>query len=335
MSSERLSIALAASLALTFAASAARADERTDTRSAALEQARQHFERGTSLARTGRCDLARVELLASLALVERPNAYFNLARCDERLERRADALREYLAFLDRADAGDGHRAEVRGRIEALRHEVATLNVEADIEGAEVVLDGESLGAAPSSRFVDPGTVVVVVRHEGFEVATRTIALARGETQTWSVSLVPIVVPAAAADEPMADLAPAFDDEPSAPPPRTRTRARFGRGPFYAGLALTGSSLVFGASFGIHALRERAEGERIDPFDADARAAAQRRVRAASQVADIGYAATLGFAVATTIVGVFTDFRRPTDEGTIRVAPNATASSFGLAVTGRY
>jgi hypothetical protein len=84
-----------------------------------LEIARRHFQRATDLYAAGQYAEAIVEFEATREVHAVPALDFNIARCHDRLEHRADAIAAYQRYLDAVPhATDA--AETRERIEVLK-----------------------------------------------------------------------------------------------------------------------------------------------------------------------------------------------------------------------
>lgn len=119
---------------------------------------------------------------------------------------------------------------------------ALLHLDIRPEGAEVLLDGESLGHAPLPPFeVDPGTHDLLVRHPTHERGRQTLQLHAGETRTVKVALLATGLPPAEAPALVA---------PKPPPPWY--------GP-WAGIALASGLILGGAGGTLVAVDEEAAG----------------------------------------------------------------------------
>jgi hypothetical protein len=114
-------------------------------------------------------------------LVPSPKIQYNIGLAAEGLDRPAEAMRAYRAYLDAATNDDEkHQAHARARIAALRARVTFLDVTADLPGATVLVDGVDEGQLPLSRalVVNPGPHQVVVQPRGGE--TPWVRAIRGE-----------------------------------------------------------------------------------------------------------------------------------------------------------
>ena len=113
--------ALSLAAALTFAiggdARAQGLDEDPDTAAA-----RRHFEQGRELYGAGRFEAACAEFETANRVKPLPAFDYNLAKCNERLERWDAAIVAYERYLQNAPGGDA-APEVRARIDVLRARV--------------------------------------------------------------------------------------------------------------------------------------------------------------------------------------------------------------------
>src|SRR6185503_9225591 len=92
---------------------------------------------------------ALVPLREAQALFPSPKLYFNFGMIYERLGRSVDALESlerYLAEVEKPERG----AEARSSIRDLKRRVGTLLVRCDAPGAEILVDGASMGTVPTN-----------------------------------------------------------------------------------------------------------------------------------------------------------------------------------------
>jgi tetratricopeptide (TPR) repeat protein len=157
VSSER---ALALVCALSLLCGVARAQDE-----AQIAEARARFEQGISLADAGNCSGAIAEFNASLAIAPRPNTLFNIARCQETLNRYDLAIRAYEQYLELAPADDPDRATVEATMRQLRNLLGTIHVASNVP-AEVWLADRVVGDAPGDVLVPGGRHVIELRAEG-------------------------------------------------------------------------------------------------------------------------------------------------------------------------
>jgi hypothetical protein len=106
----------------------------------------------------------------------------------------------------------------------VRSHVGVITVTANVPGAEVRLDGRTIGKIPLDLpiFVDPGWYAVDVRAPGYASVGNVFEMKGGSSEAWDVQLEPSKVSAAAPtrQEP-APPAPNATQEPVSPAPKTR------------------------------------------------------------------------------------------------------------------
>jgi copper chaperone CopZ len=172
-------------LALPGAARAQPADTETDE-----ARARRHFETGASLYLEENYEGAAAEFEASYALRPVPVVLFNLAQTYRRLYRYGDAVDAYERYLrTESDLTTERRTAVRTTIAELRRGLAPVS-ETDVSGAEILVDGRSVGTTPleAPLALAAGTRVIEARLDGHAPAREEIRVIGGEAQTVVLSL---------------------------------------------------------------------------------------------------------------------------------------------------
>jgi hypothetical protein len=114
------------------------------------------------------------------ALVPSPKIQYNFGLAYNGLDRRAEAMRAFQAFL--ADAGDAAPATVakaRDYVTKLSHKVGTLEFTGETTGTEVSIDGRSYATA-TEVLVDPGSHQVTVDKSGRPPFLKRLSIAAGE-----------------------------------------------------------------------------------------------------------------------------------------------------------
>ncbi len=158
-------------------------------------QARLHFERGNGLMDVEDWDGAILEFERSLELHPTRAALFNLANCLEAVRAYRHAIGAYVRFLH--EYRDAARPEelqrVAERLQRLRSLVAEIAVNVNVPGAEILVDGESVGTAPLVEPVQvgPGRHAFEARAEGYATAQRVVPVASGDRVTIDLTLTEI------------------------------------------------------------------------------------------------------------------------------------------------
>ena len=211
-----------------------------------VEQARSDFERGAALYRAGDFRAALAAFEAAQARAPTPQTLFNIARCQERLDRLADAVDSYGAYLAAApDAPD--RAAVSARIDELRARLpleASLRISVEPQSV-VAVDGEPAGLSPVSVRLRPGAHHVRAAQDGYQPLERDVELAPGARVQLELSLVPLVPPLVATEQ----VPEAAVRNTVAPAPREQPRRWT-----YVTAGLAAACLVAGIAFGASANR---------------------------------------------------------------------------------
>jgi hypothetical protein len=236
----------AAALAQTPAADTARATELFKNGKAAfakgdLPEAERLFAEAWGLRKSS-------DIAANLAQSELEQQKFRLAA-----EHFSWALANLLP-----SASDAQRRAVEQGLAKARAEVGALRLEIQPEGSDVLVADQPLGRAPipGAVFVDPGEVILSVRHEGYVSLSKRVMVAKGTEQAVSIEL-PLK------EEPL---------PPAAPPPPTEAQPspvepsdRSSRKSLVPAIVATGFAVVGGAvglGFTLSANSEEKEADEL-------------------------------------------------------------------------
>lgn len=155
-------------------------------------------------------DMAEAERLFSEAFALRKSSDIaaNLAQSElEQQKFRAAAEHFQWALVNLLpSASDAQRKAVETGLARSRSEVAVLRLDIKPEGSDVLVSEQNLGKAPipAGVYVDPGEVIVSVKHDGFVAIDKRVLAAKGTEQAVEVSLV------AKDGAPVAEVGPAVD-----------------------------------------------------------------------------------------------------------------------------
>jgi hypothetical protein len=156
-----------------------------DSGSEALtDKARELHREGVALFKKKEYARARAAFLAAWSLKPHWSTAGNLADCEVKLGLYRDAAEHFAIFVrgsEREKEPVPERATARYR-EAVRH-VGSIEVRVTPTGAEVLVDGKAVGAAPLEGpvFVDPGQHTIAARLGG-KMASQAVELRAGETR---------------------------------------------------------------------------------------------------------------------------------------------------------
>lgn len=218
-------------------------------------EARVYFEEGNRLFEKANRSRAaqRTELLKralesyvdSLQIVRSRNALFNAAIVLDELERNDEAFNYFTEYLGVEGLSADDREEATRRRDALRGEVAVLQVTSEPAGALVWLDRKDLaprGETPIELALRPGEHRAFVEKAGYEPVEQAETMVRGETTVMELSLVLTLV----------ELEPEPELPPTPAPARPRLR-NAAIGTAASTLATAGAAL--GLSLHARSLRE--------------------------------------------------------------------------------
>jgi hypothetical protein len=168
-----------------------------------------HVQRGLELRRAGDDAAALAEFDKAERLLPVPRVRAQIALALQALGRWREA--EDVQLLVLSQGADPwvreHDQVLRESLAAVQRHLSWLTVDCNVAGAEVVVNGASVGRAPLGRLVRvvAGSVVLEVHAEGYEPVRRTIEVPAGARERESVVLVPS--PAAPRPTPAGPAAP--------------------------------------------------------------------------------------------------------------------------------
>ncbi|NNE17302.1 MAG: PEGA domain-containing protein [Myxococcales bacterium] len=218
----RLLTVLAALLLASPAATVAQSSSENAEARVYFEEGNRLFEQANHARTAQRTELLQRSLGAyvdSLRIVRSRNALFNAAIVLGELGRNDEAFNYFSEYLAIEGLTEADRENASARRDALRTEVAVLQVTSEPEGALLWVDRKDLaprGETPIELALPPGEHRAFVEKEGFEPVERTQTMVRGVTTALALALVPAVV------EPIAPF-PEPAPEPLPEPSRPRLR----------------------------------------------------------------------------------------------------------------
>lgn len=187
----------------------------------AKADAEKQFRAGVSLQKVEDFEAAISAFEASLRLYPTKGAWFNLANCLRATHRYPEALAA-LERLQRDFSGelqDPLRSTVEMQVAELKNLTGTITIEVEQSGAEITIDGRSVGTSPLAAPIRLGLGDHEVRAtlEGFEPAVAHVNLGPAQAATTKL----LLRTAGTAPAPVAAPPPAEKSAPIAavPPPR--------------------------------------------------------------------------------------------------------------------
>jgi hypothetical protein len=179
-------------------------------------QAQTLLGQGTKLYGQGDVAGALEKFSAAYAAYPSPKLMFNIAQANRDLGRPVEALEAFEKFLAGvADASSETVADVRKSVAELQRKLGRIQIDCETPGAEVSIDGRSVGLAPlpDPIWATPGHHQVTAKHASAALAIEDVDVSAGSVSTVTVRLAPVVVPVAA---PAPKAAPDFDLQATLP-----------------------------------------------------------------------------------------------------------------------
>jgi tetratricopeptide (TPR) repeat protein len=278
------------------------------------EEARERFVQGLELARAGNCDGAITEFQASYALAPRPNTLYNIAQCQEQLNRYDLAIRFYEEYLSVAPADAEDRPSVEASMRALSNLLGVIVVSSNVP-AEVWVGGRVVGTAPGEVPIPGGRHRVEVRADGYIPVVREVEVAARQRAELQVELE---LPQQTTIEQTTIEQTVIEDRGLSPTI------------FYTGLGLTGATALVGVGFGVRALMLRGDQRAVNALAFDEMARVREDAKRSARVADVFFLTAGVFAVGTLVVYFLTDFSDAEGDAAAAQARFRVRPSFGLS-----
>ena len=171
-------------VATTFSSVASAQSERNK------EIAREKFEQGVKAYDTGDYEEARTLFLQAYALTRHPLVLLNLGQSELKSGRYEDAGNHLQQFLrEEKTANDSQKADAKKGIAEAKKNTGFIIVIADTDGAELAIDGTSIGKSPLADpyFVKPGKHVATAK-KGNKSAKSDIDVQKGTATPVTLNL---------------------------------------------------------------------------------------------------------------------------------------------------
>jgi hypothetical protein len=186
--------------ALIFVAILAHAGSAASQEESDKEAAKSHFQNGLSMMELEDFAGAAVEFEASVSRFPTKNAMFNLGMCYKALHRYPQALRAFRDVLKQfgVELGDEMQSEVRKNIAAINKMIAQLEVQTNLPGAMIIVDGEKVGITPldSPLELGAGEHRIVASLAGYQNAEQLVTMASQTRELVRLELLPAAIPGA-------------------------------------------------------------------------------------------------------------------------------------------
>jgi Tetratricopeptide repeat/PEGA domain len=183
----------------------------------AKAQAQALLGQGTKLYQQGDVADALEKFQAAYAAFPSPKLMFNIGQANRDLSRPVEALEAFEKFLvGAADASPEMIADARKSVAQLQKKLGRIQVDCGSGGAEVSVDGKSVGLAPLPDliWVTPGRHQVTAKHASAAPAIEDVDVTAGSVATVTLLLRPL---AASQATPAHKVAPDFDVQAASAP----------------------------------------------------------------------------------------------------------------------
>jgi len=186
----------------------------------AKAQAQALLGQGTKLYQQGDVAGALEQFNAAYAAYASPKLLFNIGQANRDLRRPVEALEAFEKFLaGAAEAPAEMIADARKSVAQLQDRVGRIRIDCEVAGADVSVDGKSVGLAPipDPIWATPGRHQVTAKHASAAPGIEDVDVTAGSLSTVTMRMPSLAVPVAV---PAPKTAPAFDLQATPPPSGT-------------------------------------------------------------------------------------------------------------------
>jgi hypothetical protein len=158
-----------------------------------VEEAKRHFQAGVALYNEGNYSAALAEFEASYRANPTPALYYNIGLTQKALFRYADAIATLEKYArEEKKLSRERRTEVEQLVADMRLLLADVTLYVVPDGAQVVLDGRTIGVAPVKPLGIPaGAHVLEASADGYKPARKEIQVSAGVPMAIEIKLVAI------------------------------------------------------------------------------------------------------------------------------------------------
>jgi hypothetical protein len=304
------------------------------------EEASQHFQRAVELYRERAFDAALVEFNRAYELAPDYRLKYNIGQVQLELGDFVAAVDAFTQYLAEGGSGvsESRTAEVKAEISRIEGRIAKLNVIANVDGAELLVDGDPVGVLPIAAVrVNSGIRRVTVQKQGFESQEQRLPVTGGEEKTLTITLKRLATGAVGPTTPLGDEA--AQGRKPAPPAQTESAPNpwfwisLGTTAVAAGATTTFALLTSGAQDDYDKKLETYPGSPTDIKDA------RNKLKQMALVTDICGAVTvvgIGATVYFAIAGGGEAEKPKTGQVTWRTGPlGLTQPGMGWEVSGQF
>ena len=174
----------------------------------AKAQAQELLSQGSKLYHQGDLAGALEKFEAAYVAFPSPKLMFNIGQANRDLGRPVEAVEAFQRFLaEAADVSPETMAEARNSVAELRGRLGRIRIDCDTAGAQIAVDGKSVGVAPLPDLVwaTPGRHQVTAKHVRAAPAIEDVDVAVGSVNTVTMRLLPLAASVALAPKVAAEV----------------------------------------------------------------------------------------------------------------------------------
>lgn len=293
----------------------------------AVQEARTRFARGAQFYNDGDYKLALIEFQRAYDLAPNYRVLYNIGQVNMQLNNYAKALCALESYLTLGgkEIQATRKTAVENDVNSLKVRTARLLVNTNVEGAEILVDDNSIGTTPMSMpaIIDAGQHHVVARKDGKSPANKDVTLAGADDVKMDLELtdlpvatpvpVPVPQPGGGRDRPV--------DE--GPPPS--------RGPVWIGWTATGAFAVGAVVTGVLALGAQKDLSRLRD-DPNATRQSLDDTKSKAQTLGIVTDVLIGAAVVSGAVSLYFTLKKPSSSSASAAATGPAPLSVGVGPT---
>ncbi len=190
---QRIASVLTLVMCLGLTAAPARAEgPKAQASKAQVEEAQKHYQRGRELYEENDFAGALAEIRRAHDLAPNYKLLYDIAQICFQMQDYACALQTFNRYLvdGKADIAPQRKAEVQADLEKLKGRVAFVRITVSAPGAEILVDGVSVGKAPLTEpvMVNAGRREIAASLEGAGTAKKVVEVAGEDTASVSLEL---------------------------------------------------------------------------------------------------------------------------------------------------
>lgn len=157
-------------------------------------KAKKMFKEGVSYFESGKHAQALKAFQKSYKLRPHWAIRFNLGLCYKEIGMYTEAKEEFLGFLEEGGSKvkNATEKEVGKELAILSGIIATIEIDINVDGAEIWMDGKYFADLPIKDKIDmdPGSHLIAIHHEGYKSYEEEFILSKGERKSFNISLLP-------------------------------------------------------------------------------------------------------------------------------------------------